>query len=209
MDNTTFKSFEKASMVPDNMLPITTNNGFIQLFDQPYNLSTCDGNLSSSLVINRSLNNFGHHVYCIYSQNQDTIKKCLKYIKNISGYPLEDDTITDTFDIKKYKDSTLYCYNNIQTNGFEYNISFKLKSVLNISNGIVYISNNLHVPKVITTMANIVFIDPDFYKNIEKISSVSSSIKIPINYKIDNLDEMKDKILCINKTLLWSKFSVF
>ena len=75
--------------------------------------------------------------------------------------------------------------------------------IVNNSGGVVVIANSFKdVPHVITSMSHIIFIDKNI-KNVEQLVVDSSGLKIT-NYKYDF-----EKMVCVNKTGLWTKLSFF
>ena len=61
MEAPTFKSFERASMIPQSMMP-NSNQG---VMNTKLNLTLEENNISP-LVVNRVKSNFGKHNYIIY-----------------------------------------------------------------------------------------------------------------------------------------------
>jgi len=201
----TFKSFERASMIPQSMMP-NSNHMTVKL-----NISLEENNISP-LVVNRVKSNFGKHNYIIYSDNQTTINNCLTYIRNISNYPLKEDAfdLLDELDLSKYKKDTIYTYDLRKNDIKNVDIAGKgtlncvLQSIQDKSEGIIIISHTYdNVPVVISTISNLIFIDKDI-KDKSKIVMNSASIRLPenITYELDNT-------ICINKTSLWSKLALF
>jgi hypothetical protein len=93
--------------------------------------------------------------------------------------------------------------NDIKSNNNPVIISHMMHKIINNSNGVIIIANSFDdVPKVITTMSHLVFIDKNI-KDVERLVLRSSGLKIS-NYNYDF-----EKILCINKTTLWTKLSFF
>lgn len=207
MEAPSFKSFERASMLPESMMP-NRNQSYMNV---KLNLTLEENNLSP-LVVNRVKNNFGKHNYIIYSDNHPTTNRCLTYIRNLTKYTITEDSIDliDTFDITKYNKEQIYLY-DLRKNDIK-NVDIAGKSTLNTimhniqdnSQGIIIVSDNWdNVPNFISTMSNLIFIDNNI-KDMNKIVSHSSSIRLPetINY------DLKD-VLCVNKTSLWSKLTLF
>ncbi len=207
MEAPTFKSFERASMLPPSMMP----NSNQQAMNIKLNLSLEENNISP-LVVNRIKSNFGKQNYVIYSNNQTNINKCLTYIRNITKAPLQEDSfdLIDTIDLTKYNKDTIYTYDLRQNNIKNVDIAGKgtlncvLQTIQDKSEGIIIISDTYdNVPNVISTVSNLIFIDKDI-KDINKIIMNSSSIRLPekINYDLNNM-------ICVNKTSLWSKLTLF
>jgi predicted metal-dependent peptidase len=203
----TFKSFERASMIPQSMMPSTNQN----IMSLNLNITLEENNISP-LVVNRVKSNFGKHNYIIYSDNQTTINNCLTYIRNISNYPLKEDSfdLLDELDLSKYKKDTIYTY-DLRKNDIK-NVDIAGKGTLNCvlqtiqdkSEGIIIISHTYdNVPVLISTISNLIFIDKDI-KDKSKIVMNSASIRLPenITYELDNM-------ICVNKTSLWSKLALF
>jgi hypothetical protein len=204
----TFKSFERASMIPQSMMPNTHN----QSMNITLNLTLEENNISP-LVVNRVKNNFGKHNYIIYSDNQTNINNSLTFIRNISKTPLVEDSfdLLDELDFTKYKPNTICTY-DLRKNDIK-NVDIVGKGTLNCvlqtiqdkTEGIIIISHSHdNVPNIISTISNLVFVDKDMVKDISKIMNSSSSIRFPekVNFELDNM-------LCINKTSLWSKLALF
>ncbi len=207
MEAPTFKSFERASMIPQSMMP----NSHQHAMNVNLNLSLEENNVSP-LVVNRVKSNFGKHNYIIYSKNQTNINNCLTYIRNISKSPLQEDSfdLIDTLDLTKYKKDTIYTYDLRQNNIKNVDIAGKgtlncvLQTIQSKSEGIIIISDTYdNVPSIISTISNLIFIDNDI-KDKNKIIMSSASIRLPekVNYDLNNM-------ICINKTSLWSKLALF
>jgi len=203
----TFKSFERASMIPQSMMP-NSNQHFMNV---KLNLSLEENNISP-LVVNRVKSNFGKHNYIIYSNNQTNINNCLTYIRNISKVPLQEDSfdLIDTLDLTKYNKDTIYTYdlrqNNIKNIDIAGNgtLNCVLQTIQDKSEGIIIISESYNnVPPLISTISNLIFIDKDI-KDRNKIIMSSASIRLPekVNYDLNNM-------ICVNKTSLWSKLTLF
>lgn len=203
----TFKSFERASMIPQSMMP-TTNQ---QAMNIKLNITLEENNISP-LVVNRVKSNFGKHNYIIYSNNQTNINNCLTYIRNISKAPLKYDSfdLIDTLDLTKYNKDTIYTYDLRQNSIKNADIAGKstlncvLQTIQDKSEGIIIISDTYdNVPNIISTISNLIFIDKDI-KDTNKIVMGSSSIRLPekVNYDLNDM-------ICINKTSLWSKLALF
>ena len=203
----TFKSFERASMIPQSMMPNTNQ----QAMNIKLNLTLEENNISP-LVVNRVKSNFGKHNYIIYSDNQTNINNCLTYIRNISNSPLKEDSfdLIDELDLTKYKSDTIYTYDLRQNSIKNVDIAGKgtlncvLQTIQDKSEGIIIISDIYdNVPSIISTISNLIFIDKDI-KNMDKIVMGSASIRLPekTNYDLNNM-------ICINKTSLWSKLTLF
>jgi len=207
MEAPTFKSFERASMIPQSMMP----NSNQSMMTTKLNLTLEENNITP-LVVNRVKSNFGKHNYIIYSNNQDNINNCLTYIRNISKAPLKDDSfdLIDTLDLTKYNKDTIYTYDLRQNSIKNVDIAGKgtlncvLQTIQDNSEGIIVISDTYdNVPSIISTISNLIFIDNDT-KNMDKIIMGSASIRLPekTNYDLNNM-------ICINKTSLWSKLTLF
>jgi hypothetical protein len=207
MEAPTFKSFERASMLPQSMM----HNSNKHAMNIKLNLSLEENNISP-LVVNRVKSNFGKHNYIIYSNNQTNINNCLTYIRNLSKAPLKEDSfdLLDMLDLTKYNKDTIYTYDLRQNNIKNADIAGKatlncvLQTIQEKSEGIIIISDTaVNVPNIISTTSNLIFIDNGI-KNADKIIMNSSSIRIPENINYD----LKDMI-CVNKTSLWSKLALF
>ena len=207
METPTFKSFERASMIPQSMMP----NSNQHIMNINLNITLEENNISP-LVVNRVKSNFGKHNYVIYSDDQNNINNCLTYIRNISNYSLKEDSfdLIDELDLSKYKKDTIYTY-DLRKNDIK-NVDIAGKGTLNCilqeiqdkSEGIVVISHTYdNVPTIISTISNLIFIDKDI-KHKNKIVMNSASIRLPenINYDLNNM-------ICVNKTSLWSKLALF
>jgi hypothetical protein len=203
----TFKSFERASMIPQSMMPNSNQHAM----NTKLNLSLEENNISP-LVVNRVKSNFGKQNYVIYSNNQTNINNCLTYIRNMSKAPLQEDSfdLIDTLDLTKYNKDTVYIYDLRQNNIKNVDIAGKgtlncvLQTIQDKSEGIVIISDTYdNVPNLISTISNLIFIDKDI-KDTNKIIMGSASIRLPekVNYDLNNM-------ICVNKTSLWSKLALF
>jgi len=203
----TFKSFERASMLPQSMMPNSNQHAM----NVKLNISLEENNISP-LVVNRVKNNFGKQNYIIYSNNQININNCLTYIRNISKAPLQEDSfdLIDTLDLTKYKKDTIYTY-DLRQNSIK-NVDIAGKGTLNCvlhtiqdkSEGIIIISDTYdNVPNIISTVSNLIFIDKDI-KDTNRIIMSSASIRLPekVNYDLNDM-------ICVNKTSLWSKLALF
>ena len=205
MEAPVFKSFQKDSMIPENILSSRNN--------APTNISlniNLEENTISPLIVNRVKNNFGKHNYVIYSDNH--INNCLTYIRNISNLPLIEDSfdILDVFDLDKYKEDSIYIYDlrqnaikNIDIAGNS-TLNFILQNIIDNTQGIIIISDtHENVPNLISTLSNLVFIDNDI-KSINNILSSSASLRLP-----DKVNNHLKGMICINKTSLWTKLALF
>ncbi len=207
MEAPVFKSFQKDSMIPENILS-SRNNAHSNI---SININL-EENTISPLIVNRVKNNFGKHNYVIYSDNQTNINNCLTYIRNISNLSLIEDSfdLLDIFELNKYKEDSIYTYDlrqnsikNIDITGMS-TLNFILQNIIDNTQGIIMISDTYeNVPKLISTVSNLVFIDNDI-KFINNILSNSSSLTLP-----DKINNQLKGMICINKTSLWTKLALF
>jgi hypothetical protein len=203
MEAPTFKSFERASMIPENMNPI--RNNII-----PGTNLTLEENNVYPLVINRTKNNFDKHVYVIFSDNQELINNCLTYIRNLTKLTIKEDIIDmlEEFKLKDYSEEYIYSYDfrkndikNVDIAGKEH-LNSMLQHIIDKTQGVIIVSDSYeNIPRLLMTRSVLIFIDKDT-KNVNKIIKESSNILIT-----DNID-LKNTI-CINKTSLWSKLTLF
>jgi hypothetical protein len=202
MNEPTFKSFEKASMIPANMAGSNNN------YNVSYNINKEETNVTS-LCVSRTLKNFGKHVYIIYSSDINNINRCLTYIQRLTRLTVENSEIDTLGEFKEeiYKQNTIYQFNllkndikNIDLQGV---LGFMLEKILDKSEGVILISDEYsNIPPLITTMSHLVFIDKNV-KNVEDIVKDCSGLNIQ-NYNYDF-----SSMLCVNKTTLWTKLSTF
>jgi len=204
MNQPTFKSFEKASMLPESVLPSNQKSPY----NITYNINKEETNVYP-LCVSRIPQNFGKHVYIIYSDEISTINRCMTYLQRLTKIPFIESTLdtVKSFNEKDYKTENIYTFNllknDIKSNNNPVIINHMMHKIINNSNGVIIIANSfVDVPKVITTMSHLVFIDKNI-KDVERLVLKSSGLKIS-NYNYDF-----EKILCINKTTLWTKLSFF
>ena len=204
MNQPTFKSFEKASMVPESILPSNQKSPY----NITYNISKEETNVYP-LCVSRTQQNFGKHIYIIYSDNISNINRGLTYLQRLTKKQFIDsslDTLKE-FNEDNYKSENIYTFNllknDIKENKLPVILSHMMHKIINNSNGVVIIANSFKdVPTVITTMSNLIFIDKNI-NDVEHLVMHSSGLKIT-NYNYDF-----EKMLCVNKTGLWTKLSFF
>ena len=93
--------------------------------------------------------------------------------------------------------------NDIKINNLPVVLNHMMHRIVDNSCGVVIIANSFdEVPRVITTMSHLIFIDKNI-KNVEQLVIDSSGLKIT-NYNYDF-----EKMICVNKTSLWTKLSFF
>ena len=88
MTDPSFKSFEKASMMPANMIPSNQSYNII------YNINKEETNVTS-LCVSRTPQNFGKHIYIIYSS--DITKMYAKIHKGKLNFPSGISKIAQNF----------------------------------------------------------------------------------------------------------------
>lgn len=204
MSQPTFKSFEKASIVPESILPSNQKSPYTIT----YNINKEETNVYP-LCVTRTQQNFGKHIYIIYSDNISNINRCLTYLQRLTKSQIIEgslDTVKE-FNKNNYKSENIYTFNllknDIKTNNLPVVLSHMMHTIINNSNGVVIVANSFdEVPKVITSMSHLVFIDKNI-KDVEKLVMDTSGLKIT-NYNYDF-----EKMVCINKTGLWTKLSFF
>ncbi len=202
MNEPTFKSFEKASMFPSNLQ--SSNNNYVI----PYNVNKEETNISS-LCVSRVPQNFGKHVYIIYSSDINNINKCLTYIQRLTNVSIETSEI-DTlgeFKVQSYKKGVIYQFNmlknDIKNHHLKSPLGFMLEKIIDNSEGVILINDDYKTtPPLLTTMSHLIFIDKNI-KNVENIVKEGSGLSI------DNYNYDFEKMLCVNKTSLWCKLSTF
>lgn len=202
MNEPTFKSFEKASMFPSN-LPSSTNNYIV-----PYNVNKEETNISP-LCVSRVPQNFGKHIYIIYSSDINNINRCLTYIQRLTNLTVEGSEIDTSgeFNQQYYKKGVIYQFNmlknDIKNPQSKDSLGFMLEKIIDNSEGIILINDNKETTHpLLTTMSHLVFID----KNIKMVEDI---VKECSGLNIDNYNYNFEKMLCVNKTTLWSKLSTF
>lgn len=202
MNVPSFKSFEKASMMPASIGPSN------QSYNITYNINKEETNVTP-LCVSRTSQNFGKHVYIIYSDNITNINRCLTYLQRLTKLNIESSELDAFNEFKEdsYKKGSIYQFNLLKNdikNGILPDaVGFMFEKIINNSEGVILVSDDYkNTPKLITTMSHLVFIDKNI-KNVEDIIRESSGLSITnYNYDFSN-------ILCVNKTTLWTKLSSF
>lgn len=204
MNQPSFKSFEKASMLPESVLPSNQKS----LYNITYNINKEETNVYP-LCVSRTLQNFGKHIYIIYSDDISNINRCLTYLQRLTKSQFIEsslDTLKE-FNQHNYKKENVYTFNllknDVKINNLPVVLNHMMHKIIDNSNGVVFIANSFNdVPKVITTMSHLIFIDKNI-KDTEQLVLHSSGLKIT-NYNYDF-----EKMVCVNKTGLWTKLSFF
>jgi hypothetical protein len=204
MNQPTFKSFEKASIVPESILPSNQKSPY----KITYNINKEETNIYP-LCVSRTPQNFGNHIYVIYSDDISNINRCLTYLQRLTKTSFTEGSIDtlNSFNENEYKKENIYTFNllknDIKTNNLPDVLNHIMHRVIDNSNGVIIIANSFKdVPSVITSMSHLIFIDKNI-KNVEQLVLNSSGLKIT-NYNYDF-----EKMLCVNKTGLWTKLSFF
>jgi len=204
MNQPTFKPFEKASMVPENILPSNQRSPYKII----YNINKEETNVYP-LCVSRTPQNFGNHIYIIYSDDISNINRALTYLQRLTKIPFIESSLDSlkSFDETIYKKENIYTFNmlknDIKTNNLPVVLNHMMHRIVDNSCGVVIIANSFdEVPRVITTMSHLIFIDKNI-KNVEQLVMDSSGLKIT-NYNYDF-----EKMICVNKTSLWTKLSFF
>ncbi len=204
MNQPTFKPFEKASIVPESILPSNQKSPYKII----YNINKEETNVYP-LCVSRTPQNFGKHVYIIYSDDISNINRTVTYLQRLTKIPFVESSLDTlkSFDETVYKKENAYIFNllknDIKTNNLPVVLSHMMHRIINNSGGVVFIANSFNdVPRVISTMSHLIFIDKNI-KNVEQLVSDSSGLKLT-NYNYDF-----EKMVCVNKTGLWTKLSFF
>jgi hypothetical protein len=202
MTDPSFKSFEKASMMPANM--ISSN----QSYNITNNINKEETNVTP-LCVSRTPQNFGKHVYIIYSADITNINRCLTYLQRLTKLNIESTELDAFGEFKEqsYKKDSIYQFNllknDIKNGVLPDTLGFMFEKIIDNSEGIILITDDYkNTPQILTTMSHLVFIDKNI-KNVEDIVKESAGLLIT-NYKYDF-----SSILCVNKTTLWAKLSSF
>jgi hypothetical protein len=204
MNQPAFKSFEKASMVPESILPSNQKSPY----NITYNINKEETNVYP-LCVSRTPQNFGKHIYIIYSDDISNINRCLTYLQRLTKTSFIEGSLDTlkSFNENDYKKENIYTFNllknDIKSNNLPDILNHMMHRVVDNSNGVIVIANSFtDVPYIITTMSHLIFIDNNI-KDVEKLVLTSSGLKIT-NYNYDF-----EKMLCVNKTGLWTKLSFF
>jgi hypothetical protein len=202
MTDPSFKSFEKASMMPANMIPSNQSYNII------YNINKEETNVTP-LCVSRTPQNFGKHIYIIYSSDITNINRCLTYLQRLTKLNIESTQLDGfgEFNEDSYKKGSIYQFNllknDIKNANLPDTIGFIMEKIIEKSDGVILIADEYKdIPQILTTMSHLVFIDKNV-KNVEGIVRESSGLSITnYNYDFSNM-------LCVNKTTLWAKLSSF
>ena len=202
MTDPSFKSFEKASMMPANMIPSN------QSYNITYNINKEETNVTP-LCVSRTPQNFGKHIYIIYSGDITNINRCLTYLQRLTKLNIESTELDAFGEFKEesYKKGSIYQFNllknDIKNGILPDTLGFMFEKIINNSEGVILVTDDYkNTPQILTTMSHLVFIDKNI-KNVEDIVKESAGLSIT-NYKYDF-----SSILCVNKTTLWAKLSSF
>jgi hypothetical protein len=204
MNQPTFKSFEKASMVPESILPSNQKSPYKII----YNINKEETNVYP-LCVSRTPKNFGNHIYIIYSNDISNINRTLTYLQRLTKTSFIEGSLDTlkSFNENDYNYENIYQFNvlknDIKENNLPDVLSHMMHKVIENSNGVIIIANSFKdVPPLVSTMSHLIFIDKNI-KDVEKLVLSSSGLKITnYNYDFENM-------LCINKTGLWTKLSFF
>jgi hypothetical protein len=204
MNQPSFKSFEKASMVPESILPSNQKSPY----KITYNINKEETNVYP-LCVSRTPKNFGKHIYIIYSDDISNINRTLTYLQRLTKTSFIEsylDTL-NSFNEKDFKKENIYTFNllknDIKTNKLPTVLNHMMHKIIDNSNGVILIANSIaDVPPVVTTMSHLIFIDKNI-KNVEQLVLNSSGLKIT------NYNYGFEKMVCVNKTGLWTKLSFF
>ena len=197
MDEPSFKSFERASITPGNVFrtniisSITEEESTLQL-----------------LSVNRTKDNFGNYIFIIYSKNKDEIEQCLNYLKNLTKIPFKDISIdvTGELNFDDYCKDYIYTFDLTKEEGVlssDMVFNTVMKNVSEKAGGMVIISDHIDkVPRYLSTMSQLVFIGCDI-EQLPRIIHEGGGLPVSneLKYGLKN-------ILCLNKTLLWTKISL-
>lgn len=200
MDEPSFKSFERASITPGNVF---RTNIISSITEEESTLQP--------LIVNRTKENFGNYIFIVYSKDREEIDRCLDYLKNLTKMPFKESYIdvTGETDFNTLSKDYIYIYDLTKEDtilnreiSFENYFSCIFNSIYEKAGGILFIADHVNkVPRYLSTMSQLIFIGQDI-DNLERIIVEGANVPVTSNLKYD----LKN-ILCLNKTLLWTKIT--